>query len=66
VEEEKLFEARMQPSTKVQMSIEVQPSAMEMDMNAPCVIKAKRHATIMDKGILIDKKRYVEDPKGTC
>jgi hypothetical protein len=39
------------------MSIEVQPNAMEMDMNAPDVIEARKHVTIMDETTLLDKKK---------
>ncbi len=37
------------------MLIEVQPSAMEIDMNAPGSVKVRRHAMIMDKATLLDK-----------
>jgi len=39
----------------VQPSIEMQPSAMEIDMSASGSTKARRHATIMDKATLLYK-----------
>jgi hypothetical protein len=47
--EEDVFKAGVQPLTKVQ------PSAMEIDMNASRATKVIRCATIMDKATLLDK-----------
>jgi len=47
--EEEISKARVHPSTKVQ------PSAMEIDMNALGSVEVKRHAIIMDKATLLDK-----------
>jgi len=46
---------RGQPSIEVQMSTKVQPSIMEIDMSVLGFAKAKRHATIMDRAILLNK-----------
>jgi hypothetical protein len=40
----------------------MQPSAMEIDMNALGVIKAIRRTTIMDKATLMDKGICILDP----
>jgi len=39
----------------VQPSIEVQPSAMEINMSGPSSIEVRIHATIMDRATLLDK-----------
>jgi transcriptional regulator of NAD metabolism len=43
------------------MLTKVQPSAMEIDMNAPSFIEAKRHVIIMDRATLLDKGIHILD-----
>jgi hypothetical protein len=43
------------------MLIEVQPSAMEIDMNVLGSVKLRRHAIIMDKATLLDKGIRIPD-----
>jgi hypothetical protein len=49
----------VQPSTEVQMSIEVQPNVMEINMSALGVTKVKRRVTVMDKATLLDKGIHI-------
>jgi predicted transglutaminase-like protease len=44
------------------MLTKVQPSAMEIDMNALGSTKVKRRATIMDKATLLDKGICIPNP----
>jgi helix-turn-helix protein len=60
--EKEVFEEGMQSSTEVQILIVMQPSAMEIDMNALSSIEVKRCATIMDKATLLDKGIHVPNP----
>jgi hypothetical protein len=62
IEDEEISEVGMQSSIKVQMLTKVQPSAMEIDMNAPSFIKAKRHVIIMDRATLLNKGIHILDP----
>jgi hypothetical protein len=41
------------------MLTEVQPNAMEIDMNVPSATKVRRHATIMDKATLLNKGIHI-------
>jgi hypothetical protein len=52
---------KVQPSSKVQMLIEMQPSAMEIDVNAPSSVEVRRHAIIMNKATLLDKGIRIPD-----
>ncbi len=52
----------MQSSTKVQMSIEVQPNVMEINMSVVGSTKVRKRATIMDKTTLLDKGIRIPNP----
>lgn len=58
--EEDVFKARVQPL------IEMQPSAMEIDMNAPGVTEARRCKTIMDRPTLLNKGIHIPNPNQLC
>jgi hypothetical protein len=62
VKDEKVFEVGVQPSIEVQMSTKMQPSVMEIDMNAPSFIKVRRHVIIMDRATFMDKSIHILDP----
>jgi hypothetical protein len=51
----------VQPSIEMQTSTKVQPSAMEINMNAPSSIEARRHIIIMDRTTLMDKGIHILD-----
>jgi hypothetical protein len=40
----------------------MQPSGMEIDMNAPGATELRKHATIMDIATLLDKGICILDP----
>jgi hypothetical protein len=45
------------------MSTKIQPSAMEIDTNAPSSTKGRKCATIMDKVTLLDKCIRIPNPE---
>jgi len=44
------------------MSTQVQPSVMEIDMNAPSSMEAKRYIIVMDRATLLDKGIHILNP----
>jgi hypothetical protein len=56
-----VIEVGVQPSTKVQTSIEVQPRVMEINMSAPRVRKVRRCVTITDITTLLNKGIHILD-----
>jgi hypothetical protein len=58
--EEDVSEVRVQPSIKMQTLTKVQPNVMEINVNAPNVIEARRCTTIMDI-TLLNKGIHIPD-----